>query len=223
MIEITEVCTQCGQKNKLSVYTGINTLRNPELKSKVKDGSLFLWDCPHCGNLNLLSYNVLYHDPKFPLMIWLLPNEGLNESDKENVEKKIAEISKQIHEDLSFYTLRRVDDVGSLIEKANIFDCGLDDTVIEMCKYVTKLELVEKITDPEQVQALMQKTLRFYKLEGADNEILLTLPEDGQMKTLSLGFHIYEDCRNILKRNTAVKPAPGFGIVDEEWLTSFFH
>lgn len=222
MQEITDFCTKCGKRHKLSVHSGINTLRNPELKPMVKDGSLFLWDCPSCGELNLLSYNLLYHDPKYPLMVWLMPGDGLKESDKENVEKKIAEISKQIHEDLSFYTLRRVTDIGSLIEKANIFDCGLEDTVIEMCKYVTKLELAEKITDPQELDALMKKTLRFYKLEGADNEIILTIPENGEMKTLSLGFHIYEDCRNILRRNKAVKPAPGFGIVDEAWLTSFF-
>ena len=43
-------CPQCGNRNTIKVYRSINVADNPELKEKVKDGSLFLWECPHCGS-----------------------------------------------------------------------------------------------------------------------------------------------------------------------------
>ena len=46
-------CPQCGNRNTIKVYRSINVADNPELKEKVKDGSLFLWECPHCGKVNL--------------------------------------------------------------------------------------------------------------------------------------------------------------------------
>ena len=46
-------CSKCGQQTKVTVYRSINISENPELKAKVKDGSLFLWECPHCGQVNL--------------------------------------------------------------------------------------------------------------------------------------------------------------------------
>lgn len=222
MTETTSFCTNCKYKHKVPLYSGINTERNPDLKPKVKDGSLFLWECPSCGDLNLATYNTLYHDPKIRLMIWLLPEDGLTEKDKEALEEKVGVLSKQMHEDLAGYTFRRVDDVGSLIEKVNIFDSGLDDTAIEMCKYVTKLEMSERITDKEKLQSFMDLPFKFYKLDGADNEIILSYPQNGEMSLVCLGLHIYEDCRNILHRNTIIKPAPGFARVNSEWLESFF-
>ena len=37
-------CSKCGQQHKIIVYRSINIADNPELKAKVKDGSLFLWE-----------------------------------------------------------------------------------------------------------------------------------------------------------------------------------
>ena len=38
-------CSKCGTKNEITIYRSINTAENPELKEKVRDGSLFLWKC----------------------------------------------------------------------------------------------------------------------------------------------------------------------------------
>ena len=65
-------CSKCGQQHKVIVYRSINISENPELKDKVKDGSLFLWECPHCGQVNLAKYETLYHDPAAKLMVWLI-------------------------------------------------------------------------------------------------------------------------------------------------------
>lgn len=211
--EIQARCSSCGENHTISTYGSINVSEDPLLKEKVKDGSLFVWECPHCGQLNLAKYTTLYHDPDGKLMVWLLP---LGESLDPGTENGMANIA----EELDDYTLRRVDDIGSLIEKVNIFDAGLDDIIIEMCKYVTKMELVEKT--PQKRAEIMAAPFKFYRMGGADNEITLSFPMDGNMHGVNIGFNVYEDCSGILRRNPTIKPKRGFARIDSAWLGKFF-
>lgn len=198
-------CSKCHQTTEIDVRQSINVALDPELKARVKDGSLFLWECPYCGQRNLARYQTLYHDPDSKLMVWLLPGE---EQPPQAVEEAVKE--------LEGYTLRRVKDVGELIEKVNIHDAGLEDSVLEMCKWVTRRELAAK--NPAAATA----ALKFLRMEGADNELVLAFPLDGQMQVVNVGFNVYEDARGILLRNPAVRPAPGFAQVDAAWIEQFF-
>ena len=135
-------CSKCGTQHKITIYRSINTAENPEIKEKLKDGSLFVWECPECHQKNLAKYEILYHDPEKKIMIWLLPSGDLPESQMNAI--------KNHTEAMGNYTLRRVSDTGSLMEKILIFDAGLDVAVIELCKYVTKTELAGKAATPSQ-------------------------------------------------------------------------
>ena len=198
-------CKKCGQKTEIEVRQSINTALDPELKARVRDGSLFVWECPCCGHRNLAKYQTLYHDPDSKLMVWLLPGT-------EMPPQKVADAVK----DLDGYTLRLVREVGDLIEKVNIHDAGLEDSILEMCKWVTRRELAAK--NPEALDA----SLRFLRLEGADNDLVLAFPLGGQMQVVNVGFNVYEDARGILARNPAVKPDAGFAQVDAAWIERFF-
>lgn len=208
-------CLSCGKPSDVKAFYSINVADSPELKGKVKDGSLFIWECPFCGAHNLVKTDLLYHDPDKKLMVWLLPDEA---SDK--VGDREAKVS-DIAESLDGYTLRRVKDVGSLIEKVNIFDAGLDDIVIEICKYVTKMELAEKGGDKSE--AILKAPFRFLRTEGADNQLIFTFPLDGKMQAVPVGFSIYEDSRGILSRNPQVADSvKGFATIDSSWLSQHF-
>ena len=191
-------CSKCHKQTEIDIRQSINVALDPELKARVKDGSLF-------GARNLAKYQTLYHDPDSKLMVWLLPGE-------EQPPKAVEEAVKE----LEGYTLRRVKDVGELIEKVNIHDAGLEDTVLEMCKWVTRRELAAK--NPASATA----ALKFLRMEGADNELVMAFPLDGQMQVVNVGFNVYEDARGILLRNPAVKPAPGFAEVNAAWIDQFF-
>lgn len=204
-MEIKATCRSCSQEHKVEFWNRINVSENPELKERVKDGSLFVWECPHCGTSNLISGQVLYHDPESKLMVFVIP---------ETFEKQLAELSAS----LEGYTLRRVEDVGSLIEKVNIFDAGLDDCVIEMCKYVSRMELSSK----EEGSAVSSAPLKFFRISGPDHDLEFTYPSGGQMHGIALGFNVYEDCAGILRRNPKVKPASGFAKVDSSWIARYF-
>ena len=198
-------CSHCHQSTEVELRQSINVGQDPDLKARVKDGSLFVWECPYCGHRNLARYQTLYHDPDARLMVWLLPGD-------EMPPKAVEEAVKE----LDGYTLRRVREVGDLIEKVNIRDANLDDTVLEMCKWVTRQEMSAK--NPEVAQA----SLRFLRLEGADHDLVLALPLNGQMQLVNVGFNVYEDARGILARNPSVRPAEGFAEVNQDWIEQFF-
>ena len=46
--KVRATCPGCGETTEITAYSGINVAEEPQLKDKVKDGSLFLWECPHC-------------------------------------------------------------------------------------------------------------------------------------------------------------------------------
>ena len=87
-------CTACGNADNIDVFQTINVRENPELKGKVKDGSLFLWQCPHCGQVNLAVFQTLYPDPDEKLMILLLPDGSIPDQDRKIIEKKYTAIQK---------------------------------------------------------------------------------------------------------------------------------
>lgn len=187
-----QVCASCGNAHEIEFSSSVNVSRNPELREKVASGEYFVWQCPHCGSRNLIQGPFLFHDEKERLMLLLtdadIKPEGLPEG----------------------YTGRIVRSVGELVEKIRIFDAGLDDAVMELCKYVTRGEL--KTDAP----------LKFVSAGGPDSEMIFTYPKDSRMEMVAVGFNVYEDCAGILRRNPDMKrEAEGFCCVDSRWLSRF--
>ena len=207
-------CSKCGQQHKVIIYKSINTADNPELKAKVADGSLFLWECPHCGQMNLARYETLYHDPAGKLMVWHIPAGEISEAQMQAITMHTKAMGG--------YTLRRVNDMGTLMEKVLVAESGLDDIVLEMCKYVTKLEMLQKSVSAEQREDFMASVFHFYRSEGEGDGRVLTFMYalDGQMLGVNIGWNVYQDCAGILERNPQIKPADGFAEIDADWLSS---
>ena len=192
-MNLTVSCARCGARHTAEVPQSVNVAASPELKEQVRNGSFFTWNCPHCGASNLLKFPFLYHDPQEHLMIVLtdapVSADGVPEG----------------------YTGRLVRSAGELIEKINIFDAGLDDLAVEMCKYVTGNELNKSVA------------LRFLKMDGADGEMTFAYPEKGEMQLVAVGFNVYEDCAGILRRNPAIRDSvSGLATVDQAWLSRYF-
>ncbi|MBR1575140.1 MAG: CpXC domain-containing protein [Bacteroidales bacterium] len=184
-------CPACGAEIVVQGHDLINVREQPELKAPLISGELFLQTCPQCGRRHLVTWPLVYLDPDEMVLLMLS-------------DKPLAMA------DTGGYTARLVPRVGDLIEKVKIFDAGLDDKAVELCKYVTKQDAGKPEAD-----------LRFLRLDGADNEIVFTYPAGGQMELLAVGFNVYEDCRGILARNPSVSGrAQGLAIIDEAWVSS---
>ena len=182
--ESIATCSRCGNRTGLTIYKSINTSDDPSIKEKVKDGSLFLWKCPSCGQANLAKYDTLYHDPEKKLMVWLLTDENIQETQMHSILLHTKAIGN--------YTLRRVTDTGSLMEKVLIFDAGLDDIVIEMCKFVTRMELISKAGDKDRAEKISRAAFHFYSLTGEDESAVLTLTyPDNKNKKIIFDWYGY--------------------------------
>lgn len=184
-------CNSCGEGFKVDIQTFVDIDADPFAKEAVISGEFFLKECPHCGKKQLVKYPLIYVDRKQQLLFCL------------------SDTALKI-DDMAGFTGRLVPDAGTLIEKIKIFDAGLDDIAVEMCKFITVQELGKQVE------------LKFFKTEGSENDLIFTYPENGQMQMLSVGLNVYEDCRKILQRNPAVEEsAKGLVRIDREWLSTF--
>lgn len=187
--DTTVRCSRCGSAYTFPVYRYIDAEAEPALKTRAMSGEFFVRECPSCGNRELITDPVVYRDTHLLLCL----------SDRDLAV-----------EGLDGAAGRRVADVGSFIEKIKIFDAGLDDVPMELCKFVVRQETGK---DAE---------LKFLRTDGADNDIIFTYPENGAMQMLAVGFNVYEDCRAIVNRNPAMTESlKGLSLVDRTWVEQF--
>lgn len=202
MSKASVICSGCNAGHTIEVPASINAAREPELKELAHSGDLFTWECPNCGKTNLVSFPLLYHDPDEKLMLWLAPSDD-----------EVARIKPALDAapEMEHYTLRVVAGPGDFLEKLKIHEAGLDDVVIEICKHVTCNEMEKDVE------------LRFFRMDGADGNLVFTYPKDGRMEMVAVGFNVYEDCRGIVERNPQIKEAArGLVRIDPDWLRRFF-
>lgn len=62
-------CPDCNTEGTYTVWDSVNVDLNPDLKSKVMDGSLFTWVCPNCKKSFNAPYSFLYHDMTHNFMV----------------------------------------------------------------------------------------------------------------------------------------------------------
>lgn len=193
-MKIDTICRHCGRKESREIISSVDAVASPELKEKVRSGELFRWNCPECGKDNLLTYPFLYHDSSQKLI--LLVSE-----------------SRELPTDTvpDGYCSRLVAGPGELIEKIMISEAGLDDVVLELCKMITLQEMGKDFA------------LKFFRIDGADSEIVFTYPDGAQMQMLAVGLNVYEDCAGIVQRNSSISErAKALLRVDQEWISQFF-
>lgn len=210
---MTVNCRKCGASLEVNTPQVINVGAHPELKEALKSGQLSTAVCPSCGQHMPLKYETLYHDPEHRMMLWLCTDE---------LSAAKADAIVRSTEGLEDYRLRLVDSFGDLIEKVCIADAGLDDIVVELCKYVVKLDLQDTMKGDERLPAVLDAPFKFLRSDGADNALTFAYPLDGQMEMLEVPFSMYENCMGIVGRNPVFRQhASGFARVDKEWLAMF--
>ena len=123
---ITE-CPHCKKECERRPLSRISPDRDPAVRQKVQDLSLFRWKCPNCGTTVLVEDPCLYHDIANQFMVWLAPDGKKPEAGH--------------FDPLAGYALRYVDDLNAFREKINILERGLDDRAVEIMKLILFLQL----------------------------------------------------------------------------------
>ena len=124
MQEIT--CPKCGKKTSFLVWDSINTMKDPEMKEKVRNDEAFRFHCPECGASALLNYNFLYHQQEDKVLIYV-------SADGEDA-SEMAQILDQRGNAFDGYRKRIVRSYNAFKEKLLILDAGFDDRIVEIIK-----------------------------------------------------------------------------------------
>lgn len=170
-------CPNCGAEGEMTIRDSVNVLSQPEMKEKIENREIFTYTCPECHSSITVAYDLLYHDPQAHYLIYLLPGRERSFADAE-----IAEIS--VPED---YRLREVSDINSLLEKIMLFDDGMDDRCIEICK----LYLSEQYATQNKGKKLFGI---YYNGKDETGELLhfFLFGEGGEMCGTKLPIQVYD-------------------------------
>lgn len=87
-------CSSCGQPINARVYSYIDVQQDPQAKSLLINQQINRFQCPNCGNVNIVLAPLLYHDAAKELLIACVPME-LNFS-KDQQERIIGDLMKHL-------------------------------------------------------------------------------------------------------------------------------
>ena len=55
-------CRKCQKEFDVQIYESVNVSLNPELREKFIFDELYVFKCPHCGEIHYIPYPILYND-----------------------------------------------------------------------------------------------------------------------------------------------------------------
>lgn len=63
-------CPHCHKEGEFDLWTSVNVDLDPELREKIFSDELFLYHCPHCGEVTGIPAGTLYHDMEHKFMLF---------------------------------------------------------------------------------------------------------------------------------------------------------
>lgn len=129
-------CPKCGAAVRTRMWPGICAGDSPELRARVLSETLFDWKCPECGCEARFVYPCLYHDRERKFMVYLAPNDSTGEFQPVDVSRSFPQLEGVVK--------RVVSSPAELKEKVLVFEAGLDDRAVELCKLALCSVLEEK-------------------------------------------------------------------------------
>ena len=67
---IKKTCSKCNKEYEYNIFESVNVTLDPELREKVFSGEIYKTVCPHCGEVEVSAYPLLYHDMDKKFMVY---------------------------------------------------------------------------------------------------------------------------------------------------------
>ncbi len=206
-IEVT--CQNCLIKSTTKLWDSINVTVDERVKESVLENDFFKFTCPICGHISIIEYDCLYHDMNRKEMIYLITNYS---RDNDELVKEMEALSEEILPQFgNDYKLRIVTSNYDLIEKIKIFDCNLDDRVIEMCKLYYISNVIEANSD------FRIKNIYFDYDITKDSMIFIVIDDKGVSLSYNIDMKIYSFIRDKYLSNIGEKGRKNFQVIDSQW------
>ncbi len=131
-------CPGCGQETEFATWQSLNVSLDPQEKRRLISRELFQFKCPACPVVTDIVYPLLYHDMEQKRMIFLIPDapDGAQQAAPSGFDESAMTMMAA-----EGYQFRLVGTQNDLVEKVLIFDAGLDDGPIELCKLALRDKL----------------------------------------------------------------------------------
>lgn len=124
-------CPICGHAHAAPVVPVVDAGQDQDAWQSFQKGGLFRFDCPDCGYPMELSYSFLCQDSAIRQYIYLSREEPDGNRGFQEIARRAGTLAKGNTSDA---VLRVVYTADELNEKLRIFENGLDDRIVEVCK-----------------------------------------------------------------------------------------
>ena len=206
-------CPSCNENFDARLWQSLNADLDPDEKQRLLSGEFFRIMCPKCTGTYPFVYSMLYHDMKNEVMIMLATTEedaaGFKEMQSSLGNSELSKIMSSMSEN---YKHRIVKTPHDLREKAMIFDCGLDDRVIELIKVYIRDSFARTHINIKLIDILFDSA-------PPNKFVLITedkVTKDGKLLTLNLDMKLYqEEADN--KKNKISERSKGCFYINREW------
>lgn len=204
-------CPKCGAEHDFEMWLRVNTDLDPVLKDKVRSGELFRTVCPSCGQPIDVVYPCLYHEMNNKVMIYYAPGADAMKDAAAAFEEGEEATGRERGFDsaASGYRNRVVGSLYDLQEKIAVFDAGLDDRILEICKVLIGSELQQS-----QPDAAFDDLLFYQDKEGGARFALMR--EGNAFASIALPREIYEEVGNRYK--TLIDTYGDEKVIDMQWV-----
>ena len=130
-------CPACSKDSEFEAHVCIDATEENGLKKKVLDGSLFMHTCPFCKQKINVEYSFLYNQPEDAFLVHYLVRDDEAKAVAEALTSPNKEQAKLVNELAGMdYIIRLVRSKAELLEKIQVYDCGMDDRVVEIFKAI---------------------------------------------------------------------------------------
>lgn len=198
-------CPHCHKEFPVTIWDSINTDLSPDLPERIITGEFFDAQCPHCGFVAHLEYDVLYHDMPHNVMVWVVHKT-------KDYNKRRAEIMGTCL--FPGYRSRIVHTINELREKVAALESGKDDRVIELCKhYIAYMA-------QRQNPGFYVSNAFYTRVNGAD--MVFLCDEDGKELNCELEPALYTMIAKFFAEKLNRNPEEPNGIYDSEWASAVF-
>ncbi len=142
------VCVQCGTSIPYTIQPILDIEKNPKLKNKVLDASLWSVECPDCHRRYSVPFDTIYVDRRVHLTVALSVDYGRYQDLKKN--QNLLFMNKEKGD-----IVRLVPSVMSLMDKILCVDFHFDDRIVELVK--TQVLIYAQQEVPEMNELFLQK------------------------------------------------------------------
>lgn len=195
-------CPSCGACDPVDVWDRIEATCNPERAAQLASGQIFIHTCLHCGALVPLDYPLFYIDRDRRVAAFYPAGEGDEASLKQAFTQLVIKFRGVELSSLgkAEFEVRLVPRRHELVEKAAVWNAGLNDKVVEVLKANLLEELGRRYPDRGFVDA------QFGSLagDGAERsiEVLLFDEQDTPGVGIRVPFAAYRTLANDIEVRT---------------------